>query len=72
MSKMKALLENIGEREEEIIQILVLAKETRPAFYGMVCETPSLITVTSLVRGITTDQTLILLVTGYLSTKIKS
>jgi len=72
MSKMKALLENIGEREEEIIQILVLAKETRPAFYDMVCETPSLITVTSLVRGITTDQTLILLVTGYLSTKIKS
>jgi len=64
MSKMKALLENIGEREEEIIQILVLAKETRPAFYGMVCETPSLITVTSLA--------LILLVTGYLSTKIKS
>jgi len=53
MSKMKALLENIGEREEEIVQILVLAKEARPAFYNMVCETPSLITVTSLVRGIT-------------------
>ena len=72
MSKIKRMLENISEREDEIIQILVLAKEARPAFYDMVKETPSMRTVTHLVRDITDDKTLILLVTGYLSSQIKS
>jgi len=72
MSKIKRHLENIVEREADILQILTLAEEARPAFYKMVKETPSMRTVTSLLRGITTDQALILLVTGYLSTKIKS
>jgi len=72
MSKMKRLMEDMAEREEEITQVLALAHSKRPAFYEMVEATPSMKTVTSLLRGITTDQTLILLVTGYLSSQIKS
>jgi len=72
MSKMKTLMENMVEREGEILAILEEAKTKRPAFYEMVSETPSMKTVTSLLRGITTDQTLILLVTGYFGTQIKS
>jgi len=72
MSKIKLLMENMAEREEEITQVLTLAKEARPAFYDMVSGTPSMKTVTSLLRGITADNDLILLVTGYLSSQIKS
>lgn len=72
MSKMKTLLENIGEREDEIITILNVAKEKRPAFYEMVTETPSVKTVTSLLRGITDDMDIIVLVCGYLNYQNKS
>ncbi len=69
---MKALMENMIEREEEIQQVLSVACTKRPDFYSMVIQTPSMKTVTSLLRGITTDEQLILLVTGYLSSQIKS
>lgn len=69
MSKMKQLRENMIEREGEIQQLLTLALEARPAFYKMVVETPSMKTVRSLLRGITDDDDLILLVAGYLSTQ---
>jgi len=72
MSKMKRLMEDMVERETEITQVLSVAHTKRPAFYEMVEQTPSMKTVTSLLRGITDDQTLILLVTGYLSSQIKS
>lgn len=67
MSKMKTLMENMVEREGEIQTILNVCKEKRPVFYEMVIETPSIKTVTSLLRGITDDTEIILLVTGYLS-----
>ena len=65
-------MEDMAERECEIFAVLEQAKKSRPTFYDMVCETPSMITVKSLLRGITDNNDLILLVTGYLSTKIKS
>jgi hypothetical protein len=71
MGKMKTLRENILERDDEIQQLLTLAYEKRPAFYDMVINTPSIKTVTSLLRGITDDLDLILLVTGYLSNYTK-
>ena len=69
---MKRLMEDMDERETEILAVLEQAKTKRPAFYEMVSETPSMKTVTSLLRGITDDKDLILLVTGYLSSQIKS
>ena len=72
MSKMTRLMEDMVERENEITQALAEAQVKRPAFYEMVSATPSMKTVTSLLRGITTDNDLILLVTGYLSSQIKS
>ena len=67
MAKMKRLMERICEHDVELDEILELAETKRPDFYAMVCETPSIRTVRSLLRGITDDKTMIELVSGYLS-----
>lgn len=72
MSKMKRLMEQMSEREEELDSVLEQAETKRPEFFAMVIETPSMRTVTSLLRGITDDKDLILLVTGYLRAIKKS
>jgi len=72
MSKMKALMEQMGEREDEIVALLNAAKEKRPAFYDMVKVTPSYKTCKSLLRGFTDDDEMILMVSGYISYQNKS
>jgi hypothetical protein len=69
MGKMKTLRENMFEREDEIETLLNVAKEKRPAFYDMVSATPSYKTCKSLLRGITDDDELILMVTQHMSDK---
>lgn len=67
MAKMKRLLEQICDRNVELDVILEQAETKRPEFYAMVCITPSMRTVKSLLRGITDDESMIRLVTGYLN-----
>ena len=67
MAKMKRLLEQICDHNVELDEILEQAEIKRPGFYKMVCETPSTRTVRNLLRGITDDETMILLVSNYLS-----
>ncbi len=67
MAKMKRLLEQICDRNVELDEVLKQAETKRPEFYAMVCITPSRCTVKSLLRGITDDETLIQLVSGYLN-----
>ena len=67
MAKMKRLLEKICDRNVELDEILEIAETKRPDFYALVCETPSMRTVKSLLRGITDDESMIELVSGYLS-----
>jgi len=72
MSNIKRLMEDLMEREEEIQQVLKQANKERPAFYELVIKMPNKSTVGCLLRGITTDESLIRLVAGYLCTQIKS
>lgn len=67
MAKMKRLMERICDRNDELDIILKQAETKRPEFYAMVRETPSMITVKSLLRGITDDLSIIELVAGYLN-----
>ena len=67
MAKMKRLLEKICDRNVELDEILEIAETKRPEFYAMVRETPSMITVKNLLRGITDDLSIIQLVSGYLN-----
>ena len=69
MGKMKALLEESGERSADIETLLNMAKEQRPAYYDMVVEFPTPALVKKLLRGIMDDDNTTMLVYAYLSKK---
>lgn len=68
MSKIKRFIEQMHERTEELKAILERAKAKRPELFAATIEAPTPTSVKSLLRGITDDETLILLVTIYLGT----
>jgi hypothetical protein len=59
MSKMKRLLEEICESEDEILALIEQAKEKRPLFYEQAKKYPSYTVCMRLFNGLTDDDKLI-------------
>ena len=63
---MENLTAQLSKHADRIDVALETAENTKPEFYAMVCENPSIKSVNKLLKGIVNDFELVTLITKYL------